>query len=50
MLKFVVYDGKKKIGAFYIPDDADKEFIVKNIPPLIRAIQLIAGKIKETGY
>jgi hypothetical protein len=57
MLEFKVYDtekivkGKKKeIGKFYIPADASKEFIEKNVPPLIRAIQLLIGKIKETGY
>lgn len=49
-LKFVIYDGKQRLGTFYIPSEATKEYIEKNIPMLVRAIQLLAGKIKETGY
>lgn len=50
MLKIVVSEDKKKWGTFYIQDDATKEWIEKNVPPIIRAIQLLAGKIEMTGY
>ena len=59
MLKIVVYDEKddgisipeeQQIGSFFIPDNASKEWIERNIPPIIRAVQLLAGKIEETGY
>ena len=50
MLEFRVWDGKQEIGKFYIPNDASKAWIEKNIPPLIQAIRLLAGRIKKTGY
>ena len=51
MFKIVIYDENgQNIGAFYIPEDASKEWVEKNIPPNIRAIQLMAGKIDKTGY
>jgi len=58
MIKVVIYDEKEQenksfqdsIGTFYVPDDATKEWVEKNIPPIIRVAQLLAGKIKETGY
>lgn len=55
MIRIEVYDEAKtaantKMGMFYIPDDASKEWVEKNIPPLIRVLQLLAGKIEKTGY
>jgi hypothetical protein len=41
---------EKQIGSFYIPDDVTNEWLEKHIPPIIRVIQLLAGKIKKTGY
>jgi hypothetical protein len=49
-MKITIYDGKKKVGTFYIPDDASKEWVERNIPPLIRTAQLLAGKIEKTGF
>ena len=51
MIKVVIYnDDEKQIGYFLIPDDVSKEWIERNVPPIVRAAQLFAGKIKETGY
>jgi len=50
MLEFRVWDGKQEIGKFYIPNDASKVWIEKNIPLLIQAIRLLAGRISKTGY
>ena len=50
-MKIVIYDEKdKEVGRFYIPDDATKEYIERNVPPIIQAIQLITGKIEITDY
>ena len=56
MIKIVVFDDDKcknspnGIGSFFIPDNAAKEWVEKNIPFLIQAIRLMSWKIDETGY
>jgi len=51
VIKIVAYnDNGDEIGSFYIPDGVSKEWVERNIPPIIRAIQLLAGKIEKIGY
>lgn len=51
MMKIVIYkENGEKIGLFFIPDDATKEWVERNTPPLIRVAQLLAGEIEKTGY
>lgn len=50
MIKITAFIEAEEIGSFCIPDDASKEWVEKNVPPIIRVIQLLAGKIDKTGY
>ena len=50
-MKIVVYDETdQEWGKFYVPDDASKEWIEMNVPPIIRTVQLLMGNIDSTGY
>ena len=52
MLRIEIYKDlrKEKIGLFFIPNDADKEWVEKNVPVLIQSVRLMADEIRETGY
>lgn len=52
MIKVVMYkDGaeRMKVGEFYVPGDADRDWLRRNVPELIHAGQLMAGDAEPWG-